>query len=82
MKKITYIQIQQMRSKRNKDLINRMNSGETLSNYSNTNSWFPNRPIIEKDGEAIDKLYKENEKSKISASKKGSGPRTSSLKLV
>lgn len=57
MKKITFNQVRKLRAERNKDLIDRMNAGESLSNYSNANSWFPARPIVEKDQDAMAKLY-------------------------
>lgn len=57
MKKITFNQVRKLRAKRNKELIERMNAGESLSNFSNTNSWFPDRPSVEKDQVAMAKLY-------------------------
>lgn len=57
MKKITFSQVRKLRAERNKDLIDRMNAGESLSNFNNANSWFPARPIVEKDQDAMAKLY-------------------------
>lgn len=57
MKKITFSQVRKLRAERNKDLIDRMNAGESLSSFSNANSWFPARPNVEKDQEAMAKLY-------------------------
>ena len=46
-----------IRKARNEQLIRRMKSGEPLWSYDSKASWFPPRPIIEKDPEAIKKLY-------------------------
>lgn len=45
------------RKKHNEQLIRRMKSGEPLWSYDSKASWFPPRPIIEKDPEAIKRLY-------------------------
>ena len=45
------------RKKKNKDLLDRMKKGENLSSFSKEESWFPRRPSIPKDQEAIEKLY-------------------------
>lgn len=74
MKKITFNQVRKLRAKRNQDLIDRMNAGESLSNFSNANSWFPARPIVEKDQDAMAKLYKlshpKAEKTKLKSADK------------
>lgn len=46
-----------IRKARNEQLIRRMKSGEPLWSYDSKASWFPPRPIIEKDPEAIKRLY-------------------------
>ena len=45
------------RKSRNEQLIRRMKSGEPLWSYDSKASWFPPRPMIEKDPEAIKRLY-------------------------
>ena len=45
------------RRKRNKDIVERMKKGDSLSSFTNMGSHFPPRPIIDKDKEAIKKLY-------------------------
>jgi hypothetical protein len=47
------------RKKHNEQLIRRMKSGEPLWSYDSKASWFPPRPIIEKDPEAIKRLYQD-----------------------
>ena len=42
---------------RNEQLIRRMKAGEPLWSYDSKASWFPPRPIIEKDASAIKRLY-------------------------
>ncbi len=49
-----------LRKKHNEQLIRRMKSGEPLWSYDSKASWFPPRPIIEKDPEAIKRLYKDS----------------------
>lgn len=45
------------RKRHNEQLIRRMKSGEPLWSYDSKASWFPPRPMIEKDPEAIKRLY-------------------------
>ena len=47
------------RKRHNEQLIRRMKSGEPLWSYDSKASWFPPRPMIEKDPEAINRLYKD-----------------------
>jgi hypothetical protein len=47
------------RKSHNEQLIRRMKSGEPLWSYDSQASWFPPRPTIEKDPEAIKRLYKD-----------------------
>jgi len=37
-----------------------MNNGESLTTFSNASSWFPPRPVIEKDRQLMVKLYGES----------------------
>lgn len=46
-----------LRRERNAELLRRMNTGESLSSFNSFSSWYPPRPIIEKNDEAIEKLY-------------------------
>lgn len=52
-----------IRKKHNEQLIRRMKSGEPLWSYDSKASWFPPRPMIEKDPEAIKRLYQDNPSS-------------------
>ncbi|MCX6117829.1 MAG: hypothetical protein NT027_09820 [Proteobacteria bacterium] len=52
---------QDTRKRHNEQLIKRMKAGESLWSYDSKASWFPPRPIIEKDPEAIKRLYKTGE---------------------
>jgi hypothetical protein len=45
------------RREHNQDLLRRMRSGESLRTVDSRASWFPPRPIIQKDQEAISRLY-------------------------
>lgn len=46
-----------IRREQNSDLIRRMRNGESLTSYDSSASWFPPRPVVEKDKEAIARLY-------------------------
>lgn len=47
------------RREHNRDLIRRMRNGDSLKTVDSRASWFPPRPIIKKDPDAIRKLYKD-----------------------
>ncbi len=57
MKKVTGLRSQNLRQDRNSELLRRMRTGEQLTSFNSYSSWFPPRPIIEKDESAIHKLY-------------------------
>ena len=57
MKSISLTKVKSMRKERNGDLIKRMKSGDQLSSFDSHASWYPPRPIIEKDPRAIAELY-------------------------
>ena len=57
MKKIEITETQELRKKHNSELIRRMKDGESLKSFDSTASWFPPRPVIEKDPSALGKLY-------------------------
>lgn len=50
----------ELRKRRNLELIRRMRDGDPLRSYDSQSSWFPPRPIIEKDRKALAKLYNNN----------------------
>lgn len=49
------------RKSRNDDLIRRYRNGESLCAVDGKSTWFPPRPIIQKDAEAVRKLYGDDE---------------------
>lgn len=51
-----------LRRQHNQELIRRMRNGESLTAFDSKASWYPPRPIIEKDKVAIEKLYHDNSK--------------------
>lgn len=57
MKVISQQKSQQIRKERNAELLRRMQNGEKLSSFSSLDSWYPPRPIAEKDRTAIHQLY-------------------------
>lgn len=57
MKKITELKSRNLRLERNSELVRRMRNGEQLTSFNSQASWYPPRPIIEKNQEAIHKLY-------------------------
>ncbi len=46
-----------LRQERNTELLRRMVNGEKLSSFNSVDSWYPPRPIVEKDEQAINQLY-------------------------
>ncbi len=59
----------------NQDLLRRMRSGESLRSVDSRSSWFPPRPMIQKDQEAISRLYN------LTAKESSRGAETSSESL-
>lgn len=57
MKKVTIEPLIFLRKKANNDLIKRMREGRPLNRYQAQDSWFPPRPVIQKDFKSISKLY-------------------------
>ena len=57
-----------LRKQHNSDLIRRMRNGESLNAIDSKASWFPPRPVIEKDRSEMARLYQERENE-------GKGPR-------
>lgn len=49
--------LKDLQKKHNREVIKRMRDGDPLKKYDNASSWFPPRPVIEKDPIAIKKLY-------------------------
>ncbi len=49
------------RKKRNEEIIRKMKSGESLAAMSTEASWFPPRPIIKKDKDALEVLFERKE---------------------
>jgi hypothetical protein len=49
----------ELRNKHNGDLIRRMRNGESLNAIDSKASWFPPRPVIEKDKKEMARLYTE-----------------------
>lgn len=70
MKKVDLKDISRIRKKHNKDLLRRMQAGESLKAFDSSSSWFPPRPVIRKDQDAIRRLYQnQGEKSSVSEQK-------------
>lgn len=64
-----------------------MKNGEPLTNYDAMDSWFPTRPLVEKDKEAMARLYGETlkkgltvEPKKRKQSKNSTGKKSSKSK--
>ncbi len=60
MKKVSEYKSRNLRRERNSELVRRMRSGESLSSFNAFSSWYPPRPVIEKDSEALHRLYGED----------------------
>ncbi|MFK7871987.1 MAG: hypothetical protein AB8C84_02285 [Oligoflexales bacterium] len=59
----------EIRKKHNEDLLQRFQRGESLKSYDSSSSWFPPRPVIEKDKKALELLHKSNPKAESSEKK-------------
>lgn len=57
MKRVTEIKSRNLRKERNTDILRRMRGGEQLASFNSYASWFPPRPIIQKDIHALQELY-------------------------
>jgi hypothetical protein len=49
---------EKIRKQRNSELIKRMREGDPLRTHDATSSWYPPRPVISKDSEAVQKIYR------------------------
>lgn len=49
--------LEQIRKERNVEILRKMKAGESLSSFDTLSSWFPSRPKIEKDPNALKVLY-------------------------
>ncbi len=57
MAKTSFARERNLRKERNTDVIRRMRNGDQLSSFNSYSSWFPPRPVVEKDTDAVKKLY-------------------------
>ena len=57
MKKVNDNKSRNLRKERNAELLRRMRNGEQLASFNSYASWFPPRPIIQKDIHALQELY-------------------------
>ena len=59
-----------LRRQHNSDLIRRMRNGESLTSFDSKASWYPPRPIIQKDKAEMARLYDSRTDTERSASSK------------
>jgi hypothetical protein len=57
------VDLKKKRDERNRDIVERMKRGESLTSFNTKNSWFPPRPVIEKNKEVLKLLYEKEDKS-------------------
>lgn len=58
MKKLDRLEeVEKKRKRHNEELLKRMAAGDSLKSHDSEASWFPPRPIIEKDEVALKRLY-------------------------
>jgi hypothetical protein len=66
----SYKALDLLRKERNQEILRKMRAGESLTSFDSQASWFPERPKIEKNLEAIQKLYgSSKEKAGFSSAK-------------
>ncbi|MGE0173558.1 MAG: hypothetical protein AB7T49_12245 [Oligoflexales bacterium] len=70
MKNISFDKVRTLRRVRNQDLLRKMKKGESLTSFNSLDSWYPPRPVIEKDRDAVKKLYGEMDTRLLSAAGK------------
>lgn len=74
MKTISFKKTHVLRKDRNSLLIKKMRNGENLTSFNSVDSWFPPRPIIEKDPKAITRLYGDQDSAQTSSEETGLTP--------
>ena len=47
----------EIRFEHNREIVTRMKSGDSLQSFDSASSWFPPRPVIQKNKEDVSKLY-------------------------
>lgn len=57
MKIISFQKSKSLRKSRNQEILWRMENGESLTSFNSYSSWFPPRPVLEKDPNAVMQLY-------------------------
>jgi hypothetical protein len=58
-----------LRKAHNAELIRRMMKGESLTSFDSQSSWYPPRPVIEKDPSEIARLYETAQQVETSTNK-------------
>ena len=71
MKKRSAKSSTQIRKQHNYDLIRRMRNGDALYSFDSQASWYPPRPVIEKDKDEMARLYDKTEKAVAEAREAG-----------
>lgn len=67
MKKICRLKIHSLRKERNEHIVERLKNGDSLSSFNSQASWFPPRPLVQKDLIALKRLYGDVKSASISA---------------
>lgn len=57
MKTVNFKKVRQIREDHNNNILHRMQGGDPLTSFNSYSSWFPPRPIIEKNESDIIRLY-------------------------
>src|SRR5687767_9421148 len=70
-----------IRRQHNLELLRRMRSGDSLTSFDSRSSWFPPRPVIEKDKLALERLYHTSATKRPSAVADRTGDDSEVLKL-
>lgn len=71
-----------LRKARNNDILRKLQNGEPLSSFNSQSSWFPPRPVIEKDPEAVKKLYGAQPDRRLQRSEEINREQTDEVKLA
>lgn len=82
MKKISMLQIHSLRKQRNSHIVERLRNGDSLSSFNSQASWFPPRPLVDKDRDALQRLYGKSSDLAAPAAKSHNEPEGQTAELI
>ena len=78
--------VSELRRQHNYDLIRKMRAGDSLTSFDSRASWFPPRPVIEKDVREMARVYQSGEPNErtatIAARTRAAAPAAAPLRVL